>query len=67
VSAESIAVMLRKDEKFSQGARLYAVCQVALGGRKSKELQSVYNTTLSKNFFYLKLQLNFAGRYQYNQ
>jgi hypothetical protein len=31
VPTEAIAAQLRKDEKFSQGVRLYAVYQVALG------------------------------------
>jgi transposase len=44
VPATSIAAQLRKDEKFSQGVRLYVVYQVALG-RKPEELQSVYNTS----------------------
>jgi transposase len=44
VSAEVIAGQLRKDEKFSQGVRLYAVYQIALG-RKAEELQSIYNTS----------------------
>jgi transposase len=44
MSAEVIAGQLRKDEKFSQGVRLYAVYQIALG-RKAEELQSIYNTS----------------------
>ncbi|MDR2362123.1 MAG: helix-turn-helix domain-containing protein [Prevotellaceae bacterium] len=44
VPAEAIAAQLRKDEKFSQGVRLHAVYQIALG-RKAGELQSVYNTS----------------------
>jgi transposase len=44
VPAEAIASLLRKDEKFSQGVRLYAVYQVALG-RTPQELQRVYNTS----------------------
>ena len=44
VSAEIIAGQLRKDERFSQGVRLYAVYQIALG-RKAEELQSIYNTS----------------------
>jgi transposase len=43
-SAEVIATQLRKDEKFSQGVRLYAVHQIALG-RKAEEVQSMYNTS----------------------
>jgi hypothetical protein len=31
VAAEEIAGQLRRDEKFSQGVRLYAVYQIALG------------------------------------
>jgi transposase len=42
--AEVIATQLRRDEKFSQGVRLYAVYQIALG-RKTEELQSMYNTS----------------------
>ncbi|MDR2057386.1 MAG: helix-turn-helix domain-containing protein [Dysgonamonadaceae bacterium] len=44
VAAEEIAGQLRRDEKFSQGVRLYAVYQIALG-KKAEELQSVYNTS----------------------
>jgi transposase len=44
VPAEVIAGQLRKDDKFSQGVRLYAVYQIALG-RKAEALQSMYNTS----------------------
>ncbi|MDR0686831.1 MAG: hypothetical protein LBF79_05190 [Dysgonamonadaceae bacterium] len=44
VPATSIAAQLRKNEKFSQGIRLYAVYQVTLG-RKPEELKIVYNTS----------------------
>jgi transposase len=39
-----IKSQLRKDEKFSQGVRLHAVYQIALG-KDAKELQSVYSTS----------------------
>ena len=35
---------LRKDEKFSQGIRLYAVYQIAKG-KNTKELQELYSTS----------------------
>jgi transposase len=38
-----IRSQLRKDEKFSQGLRLYAVYQIAQG-RDAKELQELYST-----------------------
>jgi transposase len=44
VLAEEIACQLRRDEKFSQGVRLYAVYQITFG-KKAKEFQSVYNTS----------------------
>jgi len=36
--------MLRKDEKFQQGVRLYACYQVALG-KRPQELEDIYNTS----------------------
>jgi hypothetical protein len=48
VPAEEIAGQLRRDEQFSQGFRLYAVYQIALG-KKVEELQSVYNTSHKHN------------------
>ena len=35
---------LRKDEKFSQGVRLYAVYQLAKG-KDAKEIQELYSTS----------------------
>ena len=43
-TAEELASLLRKDEKFSQGIRLYACYQVALG-KRPKELEQLYNTS----------------------
>ena len=42
VPAEVISIHLRRDEKFSQGVRLYVVYQIALG-RQVKELQIMYS------------------------
>ena len=39
-----ISSQLRKDEKFSQGVRLYAVYQIAKG-RDAKDLQELYSTS----------------------
>ena len=39
-----IKSQLRKDEKFSQGVRLHAVYQIALG-KDAKDLQEVYSTS----------------------
>jgi transposase len=46
VKAELSALQsqLRKDEKFSQGVRLYAVYQIAKG-KDAKELQELYSTS----------------------
>ncbi|MDR1348547.1 MAG: helix-turn-helix domain-containing protein [Prevotellaceae bacterium] len=41
---ETIKSQLRKDEKFSQGVRLYAVYQIALG-KKAEELEELYHTS----------------------
>jgi transposase len=41
---EEIKSQLRKDEKFSQGVRLYAVYQIALG-KTAEELQELYFTS----------------------
>ncbi|KAA6332781.1 hypothetical protein EZS27_018739 [termite gut metagenome] len=35
---------LRKDEKFSQGIRLYAVCQIAKG-KSAEELEELYHVS----------------------
>ncbi len=51
----SIEAELRKDEKFSQGGRLYAVLQVAKG-RKPQDLEDLYNTSF-------KSVLNWVHRY----
>jgi transposase len=40
----SIKSQLRKDEKFSQGVRLYAVYQIALG-KKAEDLEGLYHTS----------------------
>ena len=40
----TIKLQLRKDEKFSQGVRLYAVYQIKLG-RKAEELEDLYNVS----------------------
>jgi transposase len=40
----TIKSQLRKDEKFSQGVRLYAVYQIKLG-RKIEELEGLYNVS----------------------
>ena len=42
VPAEVIATQLRRDEKFSQSVRLYAVYQIAQG-KQVEELQIMYN------------------------
>jgi transposase len=41
--ASVIQSQLRKDEKFSQGIRLHAVYQIAIG-KDAKELQDTYST-----------------------
>lgn len=43
-SLSSIKSQLRKDEKFSQGVRLYAVYQIKLG-RNAEELKELYNVS----------------------
>ena len=43
-SLSSIKSQLRKDEKFSQGLRLYAVYQIKLG-RMAEELEELYNVS----------------------
>jgi transposase len=40
----SIKAALRKDEKFYQGVRLYAVLQIA-DGKKARDLAPIYNTS----------------------
>jgi len=43
-SLSTIKSQLRKDEKFSQGVRLYAVYQIKLG-RHAEELEELYNVS----------------------
>lgn len=43
-STEELKALLRKDEKFQQGVRLYACYQVSKG-RKPKELEDIYETS----------------------
>lgn len=43
-SAEELKALLRKDEKFQQGVRLYACYQVARG-KRPKELEDIYETS----------------------
>ena len=43
-SLSTIKSQLRKDEKFSQGMRLYAVYQIKLG-RMAEELEELYNVS----------------------
>ena len=43
-SAEDIRSLLRKDERFQQGVRLYACYQVALG-KRPQELEDLYDTS----------------------
>ena len=43
-SASEIKSMLRKDERFQQGVRLYACYQVALG-KRPQELEDIYDTS----------------------
>ena len=44
VELSTIKSQLRKDEKFSQGIRLYAVYQIKLG-RNAEELEELYNVS----------------------
>lgn len=44
-SPETLKALLRKDEKFRQGIRLYACYQVSLG-KRPKELEDTYGTSL---------------------
>ena len=44
VELSIIKSQLRKDEKFSQGVRLYAVYQIKLG-RNAEELEELYNVS----------------------
>jgi transposase len=44
VELSTIKSQLRKDEKFSQGIRLYAVYQIKLG-RKAEDLECLYNVS----------------------
>jgi transposase len=44
VALSTIKSQLRKDEKFSQGVRLYAVYQIKLG-RKAEELENLYGVS----------------------
>jgi transposase len=43
-SSEELKSLLRKDEKFQQGVRLFACYQVSIG-RRPKELEDVYDTS----------------------
>ncbi|MDP3313365.1 helix-turn-helix domain-containing protein [Lutibacter sp.] len=43
-SSEELKALLRKDEKFQQGVRLYACYQVSKG-KKPKELEDLYETS----------------------
>jgi transposase len=43
-SVSTIKSQLRKDEKFSQGVRLYAIYQIRLG-RMAEELEGLYNVS----------------------
>ena len=43
-STEELKALLRKDEKFQQGVRLYACYQVSKG-KKPKELEDIYETS----------------------
>lgn len=43
-SSDELKALLRKDEKFQQGVRLYACYQVSLG-KKPKELEVFYETS----------------------
>jgi transposase len=43
-NSEAIKSQLRKDEKFSQGVRLYAVYQISLG-KTAEELKELYFTS----------------------
>lgn len=43
-SSDELKALLRKDEKFQQGVRLYACYQVSLG-KKPKELEAFYETS----------------------
>lgn len=43
-SSSALKSMLRKDEKFQQGVRLYACYQVSLG-KRPKELEDIYETS----------------------
>lgn len=43
-SSHELKALLRKDEKFQQGVRLYACYQVSLG-KRPKELEDIYETS----------------------
>jgi transposase len=43
-SSEDLKALLRKDEKFQQGVRLYACYQVSKG-KKPKDLEAIYETS----------------------
>jgi len=43
-TSEELKSLLRKDEKFQQGVRLYACYQVSLG-KRPKELENIYETS----------------------
>jgi transposase len=46
-SAESIKALMRKDERYTIGVRLYAVYQVARG-QSSRKLEELYNTSFKQ-------------------
>ena len=46
-TAESIKVLMRKDERYTIGLRLYAVYQVAKG-QSSRKLEDLYNTSFKQ-------------------
>lgn len=46
-SAESIKSLIRKDERYTIGLRLYAVYQVAKG-QSSRKLEDLYNTSFKQ-------------------
>jgi len=46
-TAESIKALIRRDERYTIGLRLYAVYQVALG-QPSRKLEELYNTSFKQ-------------------
>ena len=55
-TAESIKALMRKDERYTIGIRLYAVYQVAIG-QPSRKLEELYNTSF-------KQVLNWVHRFE---